>query len=316
MSTSDTSFPMQATTVAAGVTTIQPKRQRSLYLWLAPALILYGLFKIAPLVVGIVLATLRWDGVKDPVFVGLQNFERMALDDKLIPALLNNVQYALISVSGKMLIALVIALLVHQGLRGRAFYRTALFMPVVMSFVVVSVLWTFIYNDQFGLVNNFLRSLGLDALTAPWLGDVKTALNSLIVVDIWKWYGFHMVIFLAGLQAIPVELYEAARVDGASRWAQLFRITLPLLRPVMVINITTSLLGAFNVFDVPYIMTEGGPANATNVIALHSYIQAFKFYRLGYGAALSYAIFVLVTIIALVQLRLMLRENETEMEAA
>ncbi len=315
MSTSDTSLPMQATTVAAGVTTIQPKRQRSLYLWLVPALILYGLFKIVPLVVGIVLATLRWDGVKDPVFVGLQNFERMALDDKLIPALLNNLQYALISVSGKMLIALVIALLVHQGLRGRAFYRTALFMPVVMSFVVVSVLWTFIYNDQFGLVNNFLRSLGLDALTAPWLGDVRTALNSLIVVDIWKWYGFHMVIFLAGLQAIPVELYEAARVDGASRWAQLFRITLPLLRPVMVINITTSLLGAFNVFDIPYIMTEGGPANATNVIALHSYIQAFKFYRLGYGAALSYAIFVLVTIIALVQLRLMLRENETEMEA-
>ena len=136
-----------------------------------------------------------------------------------------------------------------------------------------------------------------------WLGDTKYALLSLIFVDIWKWYGFHMVIFLAALQNIPQEYYEAARVDGASRWAQFIAITLPQLRPVMVINITLALLGAFNVFDIPYIMTQGGPAGSTNVLALYSYSQAFQFGKLGYGAAISYAILILVSIVALVQLR-------------
>ena len=317
MSTSDASRSLQTASVQA---TKANSRRRfrltlSLYSWLIPAIVLYFVFKIAPILGGLVLSLLRWDGVEEPVYVGLQNFQRMALDDKLIPALLNNVQYAVISVTGKILLSLILALLLHQSLRGRAFYRTALFMPVVMSFVVVSVLWGFMYNDQFGIINNLFRSVGLDSLALNWLGDVKTALNSLIIVDVWKWYGFHMVIFLAGLQSIPVELYEAARVDGASRWTQLLRITLPLLRPVMVINITTSLLGAFNVFDIPYIMTEGGPANATNVIALHAYTQAFKFYRLGYGSALNYAIFVLVTVIALIQLRLTLSGQSNEMES-
>ena len=310
MPTSNASVTVVKPTVEAHS---RPRSQRSLYLWLVPALFLYLAFKIGPLLGGLVLATLRWDGIKEPVYVGLQNFQRMAVDPKLLPALLNNVVYAVGTVSGKMIVALALALLLHQKLRGRAFYRTTLFMPVVMSFVVVSVLWTFIYNDQFGLVNNLLRSVGLGSLARPWLGTVQTALPSLIVVDIWKWYGFHMVIFLAGLQAIPAELYEAARVDGASRWQQLFRITLPLLQSVTAINITTSLLGAFNVFEIPYIMTEGGPAGATNVIALHSYTQAFQFYRFGYGTALSYAIFVLVTIIALIQLRLTLAGQRTEM---
>ncbi|MBC7814532.1 MAG: sugar ABC transporter permease [Burkholderiales bacterium] len=315
MASSDAYLSVQIPTDTAK-TAVQPraKSERGLYWWLAPALILYGVFKIGPILAGLVIATLRWDGVEPPIFVGLQNFERMGMDNRLIPALLNNAQYALGTVIGKLILSLVLALLLHQGLRGRAFYRTALFMPVVMSFVVVSVLWGFLYNDQFGLINNFFRAVGLDMLAQNWLGDVRIALHSLMVVDIWKWYGFHMVIFLAGLQSIPTELYEAARVDGASRWAQFWKITLPLLRPVMVINITTSLLGAFNVFEIPYIMTEGGPANSTNVISLHAYTQAFEFYRFGYGAALNYAIFVLVTVIALVQLRLTLSERNAEMD--
>ncbi len=136
------------------------------------------------------------------------------------------------------------------------------------------------------------------------------ALWSLIGVDIWKWYGFHMVIFLAGLQTIPTELYEAARMDGAGRCKQFTSITLPLLRPVMLVNVTLALMGAINVFDIPYIMTEGGPANSTNVIALHMYyLQAFKFNRFGYGAALSYVIFLFITIIALIQLKLLSRNT-------
>jgi len=280
------------------------------YLWVAPALLLYLAFKLMPLVGGVVLSVLRWDGIANPVFVGLQNFERMFGDETLGPALLNNFKYALGTVVGKTVLALFLAVLINQELRGRGFYRTALFLPVVMSFVVVGILWSWLYNDQFGLINNLLRALGLGALTPDWLGNAGTAMWSLIIVDIWKWYGFHMVIFLAGLQTIPAELYDAALVDGASRWRQFWNITLPLLRPIVIVNVTLSLMGALNVFDIPYIMTEGGPANATNVLALHIYIQSFKFYRLGYGAALSYALLLLVSVIALLQIRLMARGSD------
>jgi raffinose/stachyose/melibiose transport system permease protein len=302
------------TTVGNSARNPGPKRinwQRALapYLWVAPALLLYAVFKLLPLIAGLWLALLRWDGIEEPVFVGLQNFSRILRDGVLLTALWNNVLYAFGTVTGKIVLALLLALLLNQALVGRDFYRTALFMPVVMSFVVVGILWSWIFNNQFGLLNNLLRSLGLDFLALDWLGDPKVAIWSLMLVDIWKWYGFHMVIFLAGLQTISTEFYDAARVDGASRWQQFWNITLPLLRPVMAVNVTLSLMGALNVFDIPYIMTEGGPANSTNVLALHIYLQAFKFNRIGYGTALSYALMVFVIVVALVQLRLMARDD-------
>ncbi len=278
-------------------------------LWVLPALLLYTIFKLVPLVGGFWLALLRWDGIEPARFIGLRNFERMLDDDKLGPALLHNLHYAAGTVTGKIVLSLFLAVLLNQALHGRDVYRTVLFMPVVMSFVVVGILWAWLYNNQFGLINNLLRAIGLDALAVDWLGDTRIVMWSLIIVDIWKWYGFHMVIFLAGLQTIPTELYDAARVDGASRIRQFTSITLPLLQPVMLVNVTLSLFGALNVFDIPYIMTEGGPANASNVIALHIYIEAFKFNKLGYGAALSYALLALVTIIALVQLKLFGRDK-------
>jgi ABC-type sugar transport system permease subunit len=290
------------------------KRSWSLYLWIAPALIIYTLFKLLPMIAGIFLSLLRWDGIKDPVFIGLLNYQRMFTDDQLAPAFVHNLQYAVGTVIGKIVISLLLAILLNQGLRGQTFYRTLLFMPVVLSFVVISILWTWLYNDQFGLINSLLRFVHLDSLAVQWLGDAKYALYSIIFVDIWKWYGFHMVIFLAALQTIPQEYYEAARVDGASRWAQFVSITLPQLRPVMVINITLALLGAFNVFDIPYIMTQGGPAGATNVLALYSYSQAFQFGKLGYGAAISYALLILVSIVALIQLRVV-ASDETYAES-
>ncbi|MBM3189907.1 MAG: sugar ABC transporter permease [Chloroflexi bacterium] len=279
------------------------------YAFVAPAVLLYFVFKLLPMIAGIYLAMLNWNGLDPAKFVGLQNFQRMFEDELVLKALWHNVQYAFGTVIGKIAFSLFLAILVNQGLKGQGFYRTALFMPVVMSFVVVSILWTWIYDTQFGIMNGLLRALGLGFVIQDWLGDPKVALRSLIVVDIWKWYGFHMVIFLAGLQNISAELYEAARIDGASRWAQFLHITLPLLAPVMLVNVTTSLMGGFNVFDIPFIMTEGGPAYATLVIALHIYIRGFKFYRFGYGAAMSYALLILVTIIAAVQMRLMARET-------
>ena len=284
-------------------------RSLSPYLWVMPALVVYGVFTLVPLVSGLWLSLLRWDGIEPARFIGLRNFERLFRDEKLASALLHNVQYAVGTVSGKIVLSLGLALLLNQALRGRGFYRTALFLPVVMSFVVVGILWTWIYNLDFGLLNSLLRAVGLDGLALNWLGDTKVALWALIGVDIWKWYGFHMVIFLAGLQTIPAELYEAARIDGASRLNRLFNITLPLLRPVMLVNVTISLLGAMNVFDIPYVMTQGGPANATNVLALHMYLEAFKFNRIGYGAAISYTLFALIGVLALIQIWLMSRKT-------
>lgn len=278
-------------------------------LWVLPAFLLYFIFKLAPMIVGIYLSLLNWDGIEDPVFVGARNYVRMFNDEIVVLALTNNVKYAVATVVGKVVISLFLALLLHQALRGRSFYRTALFLPVVMSFVVVGILWSWLYNTQFGLVNSLLRVLGFDYLIMDWLGDPTVALWSLIIVDIWKWYGFHMVIFLAGLQTIPAELYEAARIDGADRWRQFWHITLPLLQPVMLVNVTISLMGGFNVFDIPYVMTEGGPANSTMVMALHIYVRGFKFYRFGYAAALSYALLTLVTILAAIQMKLMSRSS-------
>ena len=280
------------------------------YFFLAPAVLLYFTFKILPMIAGIYLALLRWNGLDPPVFIGLQNFAKLAKDELILSALWHNVEYALGTVVSKITLSLFLAILLNQGLKAQGFYRTALFMPVVMSFVVVGILWTWLYDAQFGIINQLLTTMGLKFLIADWLGDPKVALRSLIVVDIWKWYGFHMVIFLAGLQGIPQQLYEAARIDGASRWRQFTRITLPLLQSVMLVNVTTSLMGGFNVFDIPMVMTEGGPANSTLVAALHIYIRGFKFYRFGYSAAMSYALLILVTLIAAIQIKLMSRDVE------
>ncbi|RIK34097.1 MAG: sugar ABC transporter permease [Chloroflexi bacterium] len=295
--------------IATAVSGTRRRRNFGPYLWVLPAVLIYFVFKLAPMIGGVYLALLQWDGIEPAKFVGLQNFQRI-LDDEIIGlALWNNVKYAVGTVIGKTVLALFLALLLHQALRGRSFYRTALFLPVVMSFVVVGILWAWLYNAQFGLINSLLRGLGLEALILDWLGDTRVALWSLMVVDIWKWYGFHMVIFLAGLQTIPAELYEAAHIDGATRWRQFLHITLPLLQPVMLVNVTLSLMGAFNVFDIPYVMTEGGPANSTMVMALHIYVRGFKFYRFGYSAAMSYVLLTLVTILAAIQMRLMSRES-------
>ena len=286
------------------------RRQRiEPFLWVMPAFLVYFVFKLVPLIAGIYLAGLRWDGIDPAQFVGLQNFQRMLQDDLIFKALGNNALYAIGTVTGKVILSLGLAVLLNQGLKARGFYRTALFTPVVMSFVVVGILWSWLYNADFGLVDGLLRALKLNFLVLDWLGSPKVALWSLMAVDIWKWYGFHMVIFLAGLQTIPGELYEAAAMDGASRFRQFLNITLPLLQPVMLVNITLSLMGAFNVFDIPYVMTEGGPANSTMVMALHIYIQGFKFYKFGYAAALNYGLLAIVTVMAALQIRLMSRNS-------
>jgi raffinose/stachyose/melibiose transport system permease protein len=280
------------------------------YLWVLPALALFAVFRLYPMAFGLYLSLFDWDGIKPMVFVGLSNYiEVITQDIQFRLALWHNAIYAVGTVIGKNAIAIFLAVLLNSQIRGRTLYRVILFMPVVMSFVVIGLLWSWIYNYQFGLVNTGLDMIGLGVLKQDWLGDPRLALYSLIAVDVWKWYGFHMVIYLAGLQGISAELYEAAMIDGAGAWARFRSVTLPLLQPVTIVNVALSLMGAFNVFDLVYVMTEGGPAGATNVVLIHTYVQAFKFYKMVYGTAMSYVLLVIVMIISGLQIRIMSRNR-------
>jgi raffinose/stachyose/melibiose transport system permease protein len=280
------------------------------YLWILPAVALFLVFRLYPMAFGLYLSLNEWDGVKPMVFRGLENYRQAIFEDATFRlALWHNVVFAVGTVIGKNAIAIVLAVLLNGEMRGRTFFRTTLFMPVVMSFVVVGLLWGWIFNFQFGLLNNLLVAVGLEDRRVDWLGNPALALFSLIGVDIWKWYGFHLVIYLAGLQNIPPTLYEAAMIDGASGWQQFRRVTLPLLRPIVVVNVTLALMGAFNVFDLIYVMTQGGPANSTNVVMIHAYLQGFKFYQMGYAAAISYVLMAVVIVLSGLQIRLLRGES-------
>jgi ABC-type sugar transport system permease subunit len=287
---------------------------------------------------GLYLSFFEWDGVQPMIFRGLANYQQTIFGDPtFLVALQHNIVYTVGTVIGKNVIALALAVVLNGRIRGRSFFRTTLFTPVVMSFVVVGLLWNWIFNVQFGLLNTLLGAVGLVNWQSDWLGSARIALFSLIAVDVWKWYGFHLVIYLAGLQGIPTTLYEAAMIDGASAWRKFTSVTLPLLRPIVVINVTLSLMGGFNVFDLVYVMTQGGPANATNVVMMYAYIQGFKFYHLdlvyvmtqggpanatnvvmmyayiqgfkfyhlGYAAAISYVLMAIVIVVSALQLRLL-----------
>ena len=281
-------------------------RYLSAYLMLSPAIILLIIFVIIPIGLGFYLSFHRWDGFNDPVYIGIRNYIRLAQrDDIFVKAVTNTIIFAISVVLVKNVLGLFLALLVNLKLRGIIFFRTALFLPVTLSFVVIGILWSWIYNPSFGLLNATLELIGLDSLIRPWLSDPSTALGSIIAVDIWKWTGFHMVLYLAGLQAIPRDLYEVAIIDGASAWQRLLRITLPLLAPVTFINVLLSLNGAFvRNFDLVYVMTRGGPNNATEVVMTHLVTQAFRFGKLGYASAMGFVLFAIVGVIGAVYIRI------------
>lgn len=273
---------------------------------LLPAIILLIIFVAVPVGLGFYLSFHRWDGFNDPVFIGVNNYIKLFQRDKIFAkAISNTIIFAISVVSIKNVLGLVLGLLVNQKIRGIIFFRTALFLPVTLSFVVIGLLWSWIFNPSFGLLNAGLELVGLDSLIRPWLSDTSTALGAIITVDIWKWTGFHMVLYLAGLQAIPRDLYEVAIIDGASAWQRLIRITLPLLAPVTFINVLLSLSGAFvRNFDLVYVMTDGGPNNATEVVLTHIVTQAFKFGKLGYASAMGFVLFAIVSAIGAVYVRI------------
>ena len=273
------------------------------YIWLAPSLLLLGAFTYLPILLECFLSFFAADGFAPPKWIGAGNYLDAFHDSDFWTALLNNGWYALWTVSGKVSLALLIATLLNQKLRGRTFLRSVFFLPVVLSFVAVGIIWTLIYNYDYGIVNTTLASLGLGWLRHDWLGSPETAFAAVVLVDLWKWTGFHVVIYLAGLQSIPRDLHEAAALDGANVWQRFWKITVPLLKPFTAINLLLASLGSLSVFDLVYVMTQGGPVKATDVVMIEVYNQAFQFNRLGYAAAMSAVMLALIIAVSAAVLR-------------
>ncbi len=265
------------------------------YLFILPALLLYLIFVMYPFVNTLYYSLTDWDGAQ-PVknFVGLANFSRMFQDPLMWKSLWHNLIWIAFGTLTPVVLGLVVATIVSGGaVRGRVVFRTIYFMPVVLAGVVVGMVWSWIYHPLFGPINTVLHAIGLGHLARGWLGDLNLALYALLLAALWAYWGFCFVILLAALQNVDMELHDAAKIDGANTVQRFFNVTVPQLRPILTMLTAYTLIGGFNVFDIVYIMTKGGPANATEVLATYTYQMAFKQSQVGYGATLTLVITVL-----------------------
>ncbi len=274
-------------------------------LFLAPSLIPLVLFLVLPMLASIGLSFASWDLLTHPRWVGLQNYRGLVHDGEFHAALLHTFYF----VAGYLPLVfcggLLLALALHQRLKGVAWLRTLYFLPVVTSWVVVALVWKWLLNPQYGIVNRLLGFIGVQG--PGWWLDPHWAMPSIILASAWKDIGFTMVIFLAGLQAIPEEYYEAASLDGAGRWSRFRNITFPLLTPASFFVVVISLINNVQVFDQVWVMTQGGPAGSTTVVVQQIVQNAFSFGRMGYAAAMSWVLFAIILVITAVQLRLQKR---------
>jgi ABC-type sugar transport system permease subunit len=281
-------------------------RYRAGYLFILPAFLLYAVFMIYPFVQSVYFTFIEWNGA-DPVktWVGLDNYRRLIDDNRFWSALKHNIIWVIIGTISPMVVGMLLAMLLWSKPRGFTLFRTVYFMPQVLSSVVIALVWGWIYNPIFGILNVGLERVGLDSLTRGWLGDTTWALYAVLAAAIWAETGFVFVVFLAGLQNVSRDLLEAATLDGANAWRRFRDVTVPQLSNV--INLVTALLliGGFSVFDIIMVMTAGGnPANSTEVIATYAYSEAFTQNRIGYAAALSLVMTAITLVASVVFIRL------------
>lgn len=260
-------------------------------LFLSPWIVNVLALELYPFLASIYYSLTQYTILRAPVFTGLDNY-RMLLSDPLFwTSLYNTAYYMVLSLTFGTIVAIGFALLLNQRVRGLAGYRTIFYLPSVTPLVALSVVWIWLFNAQYGIINTFLQFLGLAG--PGWLSDPAWAKNALVIMSLWG-VGNTMVIYLAGLQDIPQELYEAAEIDGAGRLSKVRNVTLPLLSPVILFNVITGMIGAFQYFTQAFVMTAGGPANSTLMYALYLYINAFQFFKMGYASALAWILFVMV----------------------
>ncbi|EPD63802.1 carbohydrate ABC transporter permease [Streptomyces sp. HGB0020] len=288
--------------------------RRNLHGWLfsTPFLVLFGVFMLFPIVATLWMSFTDF-GVRDvrnPLeaeFVGLDNYTQLFGDDTFRTALFNTAYFVVVGVPLTIVLGLLVALLLNNGIdRARTFFRVGFYAPVVTSIVAVAVVWRFVLDPSDGLVSGVAAELG--TRTPDFLGSQTWAMPSLILLAVWRNLGTVMVLFIAGLQAIPAEVREAARLDGAGPWHELRRITVPLLRPTLLYATVITTIGYLNVFEEPFVMTQGGPDNGTLTVSLDMYREGFNFFHMGYASAMAYVLFVVIMAITVLQLRL-LKDN-------
>ena len=271
-------------------------------LFLAPTLIGLTLLSAGPILASFGISLTKWDLLTPPQFVGLDNFVSLVNDSRFLVSLRNTAFYTLLSVPIGMALALGLALALNQSLRGIALIRTAYFLPVVTSATAVGLVWAWIYSPNNGLLNQFIGIVGLPP--QKWISDPFWAMPSIIVMSIWQGLGINVIIFLAGLQAIPQEYYDAAAVDGAARWSRFRSVTLPLLTPSLFFTGILSLIGSFQIFDQVYILARPGkPTEATITLVYFIYESGFKFFRMGEAAAASWILFLIVAVLTVIYFR-------------
>ena len=274
-------------------------------LFLAPSLLGLIIFTLVPLLASLVLTLFDWDLLTPAHFVGLDNFRALLADQTFHEALLHTLTFIAGYIPLVLVAGLSVALLLDRRLRGIGIFRVLFFIPVVSAWVAVALMWSWLLNPQFGLLNYALRLIGIHG--PAWLYDPNWAMPAIIMTSIWKDTGFVAVMYLAGLQGIPEQYYEAASIDGASRWQSFLGITLPLLSPTTFFALIISLINSFQVFDQVWIMTNGGPAGATTVLVEQVVRNAFTYSKMGYASALSWVLFVLVFAVTLFQTRVQKR---------
>lgn len=302
---------MSAHAMASRTPGVTRARRKALAGWLfvLPALLLYLYFVIYPFLVSIYYSLTDWDGAQTVKrFVGLANYQELLSDDLMWESLWHNLIWIIIGTVSPIVIGLLLGVLLWTGARGRIIFRTIYFLPVVLAEVVVAIIWNWIYHPLFGALNQSLRMVGLEELARGWLGDPNTALLSLLVTAIWGYYGFCFVIIMAGLQNVDIDLVEAATIDGANGWQRFIYVIVPQLSHVLTMITAYTLIGGFSVFGIVFVMTQGGPGTATQVIATYTYRKAFAESDLGYGAALS----MVMTILSLVASYIFIRLREQQ----
>ncbi len=273
------------------------------YLFMAPYLALFGVFLLVPALVGIGASFTEWGIVGSPTYVGLANYRRIFADTLFRQSIFNTFYFMVLTAIPLVVLGLALALLLNQRLRGRSIVRIIVYLPHVIMVSAVGIVWVWIYDTNYGLLNYYLTKLGLPAI--GWLYDVNWAMPALAITTIWWTVGTNTIIYLAGLQDIPEELYDAAKVDGAGGWSLFRHITLPLLLPVNAFVIPLTVIASWRVFGQSFVMTQGGPESRTFVIAQYIYLTAFQNFEMGPAAAASVVLLVITLAFTIVQLRAM-----------
>jgi multiple sugar transport system permease protein len=273
------------------------------YLFIGPVFVHLSFFVIIPIILTFLLSFQQWNMLNPKrTFVGLQNFSRLLHDAVFWLSIKQTLEFTIGTVPVGIFLSLLTAAVLKKKSLLNNIFRTCFFLPVIVSLVVTAVVFLWLFDPMIGLINYYLGKVGIPPLL--WLADTKLAMTTLIIINVWKNVGYNMVIFLAGLQAIPDIYYEASTIDGAGPIKQFFSITLPLLRPTTLFVMIMSIMGSFQVFDQVYLMTSGGPINRTKVIVFYIYETAFNFYEMGYATALSVVLFVMTLFLTIAQFKL------------